>query len=95
MEQLLLTWSFGETRNRHGLLSPLRFSPVPSILLRNDPVRNEPPVLPCIKSLKPCRSGKPIAELQSEPGLTVVITLTSNEHPPGASPHALAFPAGT
>jgi len=73
----------------------LRFSPIPSILLPDDPVHNEPPVLPCIKSLEPCKSGKPIAELQRESGLTHVITLASNENPPGASPRALRCPAGT
>ncbi len=39
-----------------------------------------------IKSLEP---GKAIAELQSEPGLTHVITLASYESSPGASPRAL------
>jgi hypothetical protein len=95
MERLLFTWSFGETLNRHGVLAPLRFSPVPSILLRNDPVRNEPPVLPCIKSIEPCKSGKPVAELQREPGLTNVITLASNENSPGASPRTVTCPART
>lgn len=71
---------------------PLRFSPVPGIFLRNDPIRNEPPVLPCIKSLE---SGKTTAEMQREPGLTHVITLASNENPSGASPCTLACPAGT
>jgi hypothetical protein len=76
-------------------LLPLRFSPIPSILMPNDPVRNEPPALPCIKSLEPCKSGKPIAELQRESGLTHVITLASNENPPGAYPRTLTCPAWT
>jgi len=75
-----------------GPLLPLRFSPVPGIFLRNDPIRNEPPVLPCIKSLE---SGKTTAEMQRESGLIHFITLASNENPSWASPCTLACPAGT
>ena len=73
---------------------PLRFSPVPRILLCNDPVRNEPPVLPCIKSFEPCKSGKHIAELHGGPGLTHVFTPASNESPRGASRRARMCPPG-
>ncbi len=66
-----------------SLTPSLRFSPISSILLRPDPVRNEPPVPPCIKPFDPCKSGKLIAELQREPVLTHVITLAFKQSPRG------------
>jgi hypothetical protein len=91
----LLPSTFFLASRSTGRLSPplpLRFSPIPSILLRNERVRNEPPVLSCIKSLE---SGKPIVGAEGARPHQCVITLASNENPPGASPRALTCRVGT